>query len=232
MDFFKQQFTAEEVQEGKIILIDKPLGWSSFQVVNKVRWHLKNSCRLKKLKVGHAGTLDPLATGLLILCTGKKTKWIPEIQLGEKEYIGTLLLGATTPSFDLETQIDQTYSYDHITHENLYATLPQFIGDIVQQPPLFSAIKKDGKRLYEYARLGETIAIPSRIVHLKKFEITNFELPKVDFLVRCSKGTYIRSLAHDFGKALNSGAHLTALKRTQSGDFKLSNAYSIASILI
>jgi tRNA pseudouridine55 synthase len=231
MDFFKENFNAEELLEGKIFLIDKPLGWTSFQVVNKIRWHLKNTTGLKKLKVGHAGTLDPLATGLLIICTGKKTKTISSLQDTEKEYLGTFTLGATTPSYDMETEIDQTYTTDHITPQLIEKTKGLFIGDIQQQPPLFSALKKDGKRLYEYARAGETTAIAKRNITISKFEITRIELPDLDFLIRCSKGTYIRSIAHDFGKSIASGAHLSALQRTQSGRFELKDAYTMESVL-
>lgn len=231
MDFFKQNFNSEELQEGQIFLIDKPLGWTSFQVVNKIRWHLKNITGLKKLKVGHAGTLDPLATGLLLICTGKKTKIISTLQDSEKEYTGTFKLGATTPSYDLETEIDETFSIEHVTSEILEKTTKQFIGKIQQQPPVFSALKKDGKRLYEYARAGQSVEIQKRDVTVVEFKITNTELPNINFLIRCSKGTYIRSLAHDFGKSISSGAHLTALTRTQSGGFKLKDAYTMYSVL-
>jgi len=231
MDFFKQNFNSEELQEGQIFLIDKPLGWTSFQVVNKIRWHLKNITGLKKLKVGHAGTLDPLATGLLLICTGKKTKIISTLQDSEKEYTGTFKLGATTPSYDLETEIDETFSIEHVTSEILEKTTKQFIGKIQQQPPVFSALKKDGKRLYEYARAGQSVEIQKRDVTVVEFKITNTELPNINFLIRCSKGTYIRSLAHDFGKAISSGAHLSALQRTQSGGYELKDAYTMESVL-
>jgi len=231
MDFFKQNFNSEELQEGQIFLIDKPLGWTSFQVVNKIRWHLKNTTGLKKLKVGHAGTLDPLATGLLLICTGKKTKIISTLQDSEKEYTGTFKLGATTPSYDLETEIDETFSIEHVTSEILEKTTKQFIGKIQQQPPVFSALKKDGKRLYEYARAGQSVEIQKRDVTVVEFKITNTELPNINFLIRCSKGTYIRSLAHDFGKSISSGAHLTAITRMQSGGFKLKDAYTMNSVL-
>ena len=170
MDFFKQNFNSEELQEGQIFLIDKPLGWTSFQVVNKIRWHLKNTTGLKKLKVGHAGTLDPLATGLLLICTGKKTKIISTLQDSEKEYTGTFKLGATTPSYDLETEIDETFSIEHVTSEILEKTTKQFIGKIQQQPPIFSALKKDGKRLYEYARAGQSVEIQKRDVTVVEFK--------------------------------------------------------------
>ena len=177
--------------------------------------------------MGHAGTLDPLATGLLIVCTGKFTKRIEEFMGQEKEYTGTIVLGATTPSYDLETEIDQTFPIAHLNDELIKKTTAQFTGSIQQQPPVFSALKKDGKRLYEFARAGEEVEIPSRTVEISEFEITRIELPEVDFRVRCSKGTYIRSLAHDFGKAVDSGGHLSALRRTKIGDFKVLDATSL-----
>lgn len=218
---------ATDFLEGKVLLIDKPLGWSSFQTVNKVRWLIKKQFALKKIKVGHAGTLDPLATGLLIICTGKFTKNIETYQAQKKEYTGTITLGATTPSYDLETEIDQTFSLKNITENLIVDTTKLFIGDILQQPPVFSALKKEGKRLYEYARKGETIDIPKRKIHIDTFNILQIDLPQVHFKVNCSKGTYIRSLAHDFGLALNNGAHLSALRRTKIGDFKIENALDI-----
>ncbi|HBY68744.1 MAG TPA: tRNA pseudouridine(55) synthase TruB [Flavobacteriaceae bacterium] len=219
--------TEQDFKDGQVLLIDKPLNWTSFQVVNKVRWLIKQRFGLKKIKVGHAGTLDPLATGLLILCTGKFTKKIETFQAQEKEYTGTFTLGATTPSYDLETEIDQTFDISEITSEEINKATEQFTGEIQQQPPVFSALKKEGKRLYEYARAGEKVDIPTRTVHISAFEITRIELPEVDFRVACSKGTYIRSLANDFGKALNNGAHLSALRRTKIGDFSVKNAITI-----
>ena len=219
--------TEEDYKNGQVLLIDKPLMWTSFQVVNKLRWEIRQRFNIKKIKVGHAGTLDPLATGLLIICTGKQTKEIHIYQGQIKEYTGTITLGATTPSYDLETEIDQTFTTEHITEDLLKETTKQFIGDIQQKPPIFSAIKKDGKRLYELARKGETTEISARTVTIAEFEITNIDLPKVDFKVVCSKGTYIRSLAFDFGNALNSGAHLSALRRTKIGDFSVDNANSV-----
>lgn len=219
--------TEEDFKSGQVLLIDKPLNWTSFQAVNKLRWHIKQRFNIKKIKVGHAGTLDPLATGLLIICTGKQTKQINIYQGQIKEYTGTFTLGATTPSFDLETEIDKSFPTDHITDELLHQTTQQFIGDIQQKPPIFSAIKKDGKRLYELARKGETTEIKSREVTISEFEITKINFPEVEFRVVCSKGTYIRSLANDFGKALNSGAHLSALRRTKIGDFSVEKAVSI-----
>ena len=220
-------FTKEAFLSGQVILIDKPLNWTSFQVVNKVRWLIKKNIGVKKIKVGHAGTLDPLATGLLILCCGKMTKEIERFQGQEKTYSGTFQLGATTPSYDLETEIDQTYPTDHINPTLVEATKTQFMGDIDQYPPVFSALKKEGKRLYEYARKGEQVEIPSRKVNVSAFSIDASALPQLSFEVSCSKGTYIRSLAHDFGQALNSGAHLSALCRERIGDFHLKNAMSI-----
>ena len=222
MSALKEQFL-----NGEIILIDKPLDWTSFQVVNKIRWLIRSTFGIKKIKVGHAGTLDPLASGLLILCTGKMTKSIEQFMGQEKEYTGTFTLGSTTPSYDLETEIDNTFQTDHITEELLQATLNQFVGTIDQYPPVFSALKKDGKRLYEFAREGIEVEIPARKVNIRSFELTQKAIPKVDFKVICSKGTYIRSLANDYGKALNSGAHLSALRRTRIGEFNIEHAISI-----
>ncbi|HEX8563734.1 MAG TPA: tRNA pseudouridine(55) synthase TruB [Flavobacterium sp.] len=218
--------TAEDFQNGQILLIDKPLKWSSFQAVNKLKWILKSKFGLKKIKIGHAGTLDPLASGLLIVCTGKFTKRIAELQGQEKEYTGTFLIGATTPSYDLETEVDGIFPTGHISDELIHQTVNQFLGEIDQKPPIFSAIKKDGKRLYEHARAGEEIEIAFRKTTIHEFEITRIALPEVDFRVVCSKGTYIRSLAFDFGQALDSGAHLTALRRTKIGDYSVDDAIS------
>ena len=223
--------TAEDYNSGQVLLIDKPLHWTSFQVVNKLRWEIRRAYNIKKIKVGHAGTLDPLATGLLVICTGKMTKQIDTFQAQIKEYTGTFVLGSTTPSFDLETDIDQHFPTEHITEDLIHQTTQQFIGNIAQFPPVFSAIKKDGKRLYEFARAGEAIEIAPRQVHISKFEITSIDGLNVDFRVVCSKGTYIRSLAHDFGKALQSGAHLSALRRTKIGDFDVANAISIENFI-
>lgn len=218
---------AEDFTNGKVILIDKPLTWSSFQAVNKLKFVLKRKFNLsKRFKIGHAGTLDPLATGLLIICTGKFTKSINEIQAQEKEYTGTIKLGETTPSYDLETEVDKTFPTAHITEALLKETLQQFTGEIMQKPPVFSAIKKDGKRLYEHARAGEEVEIEARKTTIYEFELTRIELPEVDFRVTCSKGTYIRSLAHDFGQALNSGGHLTVLRRTKIGNYAVEDAVS------
>lgn len=219
--------TTEDFQNGQLLLIDKPLEWSSFQVVNKIRWLIKRRFGLKKIKVGHAGTLDPLATGLLVLCTGKFTKKIQTYQAQEKEYTGTFTLGATTPSYDMETEVDASYDLSGISKELILEATTKFIGEIEQHPPVFSAIKKDGKRLYEFARKGQEVEIPSRKVVIREFEITEIELPRVSFRVVCSKGTYIRSLAYDFGKALDNGAYLSSLRRTRIGDLSVENALSI-----
>ncbi len=219
--------TKEAFLEGQIILLDKPLNWSSFQAVNKLKYLLKNKYDLpKKFKIGHAGTLDPLATGLLIVCTGKFTKKITEIQIQAKEYTGTITIGATTPSYDLETEIDATFPTEHITEALILNTSQQFIGEIDQKPPVFSAIKKDGKRLYEHARAGEEVVIESRKTTIYEFEITKIQLPDINFRIVCSKGTYIRSIAFDFGKALLSGGHLTQLRRTKIGSFSVENGVS------
>ncbi|MCD9576187.1 tRNA pseudouridine(55) synthase TruB [Flavobacterium soyae] len=220
--------TPEEYLNGQVLLIDKPLKWSSFQAVNKLKYLLINKVGLpKKFKIGHAGTLDPLASGLLLICTGKFTKKISELQGQAKEYTGTFYIGATTPSYDLETEIDQTYPTEHINETLIHETVKQFLGEIDQKPPIFSAIKKDGVRLYEHARAGESIEIESRKTTIHEFEITRIALPEIDFRVVCSKGTYIRSLAYDFGKAMNSGSHLTVLRRTKIGDYDVKNAIDI-----
>ena len=219
--------TAEDFLEGQILLIDKPLSWSSFQAVNKLKYILKRQYNLpKKFKIGHAGTLDPLATGLLIVCTGKFTKKITEIQGQAKEYTGTITVGATTPSYDLETEVNASFPTGHITTALIQETVKQFLGEIDQKPPVFSAIKKDGIRLYEHARAGEEVEIQTRKTSIYEFEITRIALPEIDFRVTCSKGTYIRSLAFDFGKALNSGGYLSVLRRTKIGDYDVVNGVS------
>ena len=223
--------TEEAYKNGQVLLIDKPLTWTSFQVVNKLRWEIRQRFNIKKIKVGHAGTLDPLATGLLIICTGKQTKQIDTYQGQVKEYTGTFTLGATTPSYDLETEIDNIFTTTHITEELLHETTKQFTGEIQQKPPIFSAIKKDGKRLYELARKGETTEIKERTVTVSKFEITKVNLPEVGFRIICSKGTYIRSIAFDYGKALKSGAHLSALRRTKIGNFCVDDALSVEAFI-
>ncbi|GGG56001.1 tRNA pseudouridine(55) synthase TruB [Hymenobacter glacieicola] len=215
---------AFDFEAGEVLLVDKPLTWSSFDVVRKV----KNTLRIKK--IGHAGTLDPLATGLLILCTGKKTKEIDQIQAQEKEYTGTFRLGQTTPSFDLETPVDQELPYQQLTEEQLRAALLPFIGLIEQTPPLFSAVKINGERAYEVARRGGEAEIKSKQITIRAFELTRIALPEVDFRVVCSKGTYIRSLARDYGAALGSGAHLTKLVRTRIGEYRLADALTMEAL--
>ena len=210
--------------EGHVLLVDKPLQWTSFDVVKK----LKYSLNLKK--VGHAGTLDPLATGLLILCTGKKTKQIESYQSQGKEYEGTLVLGQTTPSYDLETEPTAAVDISHITQEEIEKATLKFIGEIEQTPPIYSAVKVDGKRAYLHARKGNDIKLRSRVVTIDKFDITSIDLPQVKFLVSCSKGTYIRSLVNDFGNQLGVGAHLSQLRRTKIGDYKVNDAYTIEEL--
>ncbi|HEY0246282.1 MAG TPA: tRNA pseudouridine(55) synthase TruB [Mucilaginibacter sp.] len=213
--------------EGELLLVNKPYQWTSFDVVGKLR----NSFKPLKLKVGHAGTLDPLATGLLIICTGKMTKQIDTFQAEEKEYTGTMILGATTPSYDMETEPDQQFDISQLTDEQIKGACRQFIGDIKQYPPAHSAIKIDGERLYEKARRGEEVELRLRSVTISEFEITRIELPEVDFRVVCSKGTYIRSLVNDFGKALNNGAYLSKLTRTRSGNYKLEDAWEVTELV-
>ena len=221
--------TAEEFLSGQIFLIDKPLGWTSFDLVKKVKNLIRTKHNLKKIKVGHAGTLDPLATGLLIICTGKFTKRISEIQEQKKVYTGNITLGSTTSSYDLETEIDTRYETSHITKELIQDKILHFIGEIDQKPPIFSALKKDGERLYKKARRGESIEIEARKIRVHSFSITAIAMPKISFEIICGKGTYIRSIAHDFGAALNSGGHLSKLCRTAIGDYKLQDALDIIS---
>lgn len=212
---------------GELLLVNKPYKWTSFDVVGKLR----NSFKPLKLKVGHAGTLDPLATGLLIICTGKMTKQIDTFQAEEKEYTGTLVLGATTPSYDMETEPDQTFDVSNLTDDAIRNACAAFTGDIQQYPPAHSAVKIDGERLYEKARRGEEVELRLRNVTITEFEITRIELPEVDFRVVCSKGTYIRSLVNDFGKALNNGAYLSKLTRTRSGNFHVDNAWEVMELV-
>ncbi len=242
--------TTSKFQTGQIILIDKPLTWTSFDVVNKVRWLIKQEIKVKKIKVGHAGTLDPLATGLLILCTGKFTKQINEIQTQEKEYTGIITLGATTSSYDLERELDIEYPTDHITPELIKETALHFIGEQEQVAPMHSAKKIDGKRAYEYAREGEKVVIKSNTINIKEFDVEicdtpineiiedskiNQEAPyqqgiNIKFRIVCTKGTYIRAIARDFGEKLNSGGHLSVLRRTKIGDHKIEDAIKIEEI--
>ena len=214
---------------GALILVDKPLRWTSFDVVNKIRSSLKKRCG--KLKVGHAGTLDPLATGLVMVCTGKWTKRIEEFMAHEKEYIATIRFGATTPSYDLEKEINETFPYEHIDIELIKSVLPQFMGRIMQVPPLFSAIRIDGKRAYEKARVGSDEEPDAREIEIMELEILEYNCPDLVLRVRCGKGTYIRSLARDLGRACNSGAHLTALRRTQNGDFNVADANKMEDLI-
>lgn len=216
--------TLEEIQEGQIFLIDKPLDWTSFDAVNKIRWNIRKTYNLKKIKVGHAGTLDPKATGLLIICTGKFTKKIESIQAESKVYTGQIKLGASTPTYDTESEENQFFSIEHITDELIHQTVQKFIGEIDQLPPIHSALKVDGKRMYELARAGVEVEVKPRKITIHDFKIIKIDLPFVEFEVHCSKGTYIRSLAYDFGKALNSGGYLTELRRTKIGEFSVDAA--------
>ncbi len=213
--------------EGQLLLVNKPYNWTSFDVVGKIR----NAFKPLKLKVGHAGTLDPLASGLLIICTGKMTKQIDTFQAQEKEYTGTLVLGETTPSYDMETDPDQKFDISHITEDDIKDACARFIGDIQQYPPAHSAIKIDGERLYEKARRGEDVELRLRNVTITEFEITSIAMPEINFRVVCSKGTYIRSLVNDFGKALNNGAYLSKLRRTRSGDYKVDDAWEVLELV-
>lgn len=214
---------------GELLLIDKPFRWTSFDAVAKIRNTLKPFA--KKIKVGHAGTLDPLATGLLIICTGKMTKMIDSYQAQEKEYTGTMIMGASTPSYDMETEVDQHFDISILTEMQILANCKQFIGEIEQFPPAHSAIKIDGERIYHKARRGEEVELKARKITITEFEITRIALPEIDFRVVCAKGTYIRSLAHDFGKALNNGAYLTNLRRTRIGEFKIENAWDLQDFI-
>lgn len=228
MDEIKvKEFPEFNFAEGEMLLINKPYSWTSFDVVGKIR----NSFKPLKLKVGHAGTLDPLASGLLIICTGKFTKKIDEFQAQEKEYTGTMILGAGTPSYDMETEVDETYDISDINEDMIRANTLQFIGDIEQFPPAHSAIKVGGERLYMKARRGEFVELKSRSVSIREFEITRIELPEIDFRVVCSKGTYIRSLVHDFGRAMGNLAYLSALRRTKSGDYHVHNAFEVMELV-
>lgn len=217
--------------EGEVLYVDKPLHWTSFDVVNKVRWKILKTLKIKKLKVGHAGTLDPLATGVLIICTGKATKRIEEFQYQTKEYIATLELGATTPSFDLEKPIDFRFPTEHIDRALIEKIIPGFKGEIQQIPPVFSAVKIDGKRAYDYARNGHEVELKPKLLVIDEIEVLHFENPKLVIRVVCSKGTYIRALARDIGKALGSGAHLTALQRTKIGNISLSDCKDVNILL-
>ncbi|WP_243837211.1 tRNA pseudouridine(55) synthase TruB [Mucilaginibacter gilvus] len=217
----------QDFADGQLLLVNKPYKWTSFDVVGKIR----NAFKPLKLKVGHAGTLDPLATGLLIICTGKMTKQIDTFQAEEKEYTGTMVLGATTPTYDLESEPEQKFEISHLTEDQIKANCAQFTGDIQQYPPAHSAIKIDGERLYEKARRGEEVELRLRNVTITEFELTRIELPEVDFRVVCSKGTYIRSLVNDFGAALNNGAYLSRLRRTRSGNYRIEDAHEVLELV-
>lgn len=216
----------EYFKEGRVFLIDKPLTWTSFNAVSKIKWLIKKKFSVKKIKVGHAGTLDPLATGLLIICTGKFTKRIDDFQAQKKEYTGTITVGATTPSYDMETEVNEKFPTEHITEQLVLDTAKTFLGEQDQFPPIFSALKKGGKRLYEMARAGEEVEVEARRINIEEFEITRVDLPEIDFRVVVSKGTYIRSLAFDFGKRIDSGGYLSALRRTKIGEFNVDDAIS------
>lgn len=220
-----------DFEKGGVILVNKPYEWTSFQAVNKIKVRLKHYFNTKKVKIGHAGTLDPLATGLLIVCVGKFTKRIEEFQAKEKEYTGTFYLGATTPCYDKEKEIDKYYPIDRITQDDIYKAAEAFLGEQDQIPPMFSALKVNGVRAYEFARDNKEIELKSRKITIKEFEITRIDLPEVDFRIVCSKGTYIRSIARDFGFYLNSGAYLTALCRTRIGEYTLNQAQTIEDII-
>ncbi len=220
-----------DFEAGEILYVDKPLQWTSFDVVNKVRGTLCRSLGVKKLKVGHAGTLDPLATGVMIVCTGKATKRIDELQSGAKEYIATIALGATTPSFDLEHEIDAHFPTEHITRQLVDDVLSQFRGEIWQVPPVYSAVKIDGKRAYDYARKAQEVALKPKLLVVDELEVLRFELPVLQIRVVCSKGTYIRALARDIGMALHSGAHLTALRRTRVGTATVDKCWDIDQLI-
>ena len=221
---FLESVTPDDISNGKMILIDKPIQWTSFDVVKYIRKSLQTRLKVKKIKVGHAGTLDPLATGLLIICIGKETKNISKYQDLSKKYTGIIKLGETTPSYDRETEINETYDYDHIDEEKVLKISKKFIGRQKQLPPIYSALKKDGKRMYKYAREKIKILIEPRDIEIYDFQILNFSLPYIEFIIKCSKGTYIRSVASDYGKKLNSGSHLYELKRVSIGDFSISDA--------
>ena len=218
-------------KEGQLILIDKEPNWTSFDVVNKIRSSIKKKLNIKKIKVGHAGTLDPLATGLLIICCGKMTKSIDKFSLMNKTYTGKFIIGSTTPSYDLETKPNVHYPVDHIDEKLIFKTTKKFIGKISQKPPMFSAVKKDGVRLYKLARKGQKIKRDKRDIVINEFKITSVELPEISFRITCSKGTYIRSIAHDFGKELNSGAHLTELRRTKIGHYSVDDSVKVMDFI-
>lgn len=217
----------QEFAQGSTILVDKPLGWTSFDVVNKLRWNLKQRLKVKNIKVGHAGTLDPLATGLLVICVGKHTKIIEQLMVGEKEYTGTILLGKTTPSYDLESEYDAEYPLDHITEAKIEEIRKSFIGEQMQVPPIFSAKQVDGKRAYDLARAGKEVVLKANPITIASFDVDASSFPELKFRLSCSKGTYIRSIASDFGKKLDSGGTLIELRRTKSGEQQIEDAKSV-----
>jgi len=221
-----------DVREGEVFFVDKPLHWTSFNVVDRLRWKIKKTAKIKKIKVGHAGTLDPEATGVMIICTGKATKQIDNYQAQTKEYIAELKLGETTPSFDLELPVDAIYPTEHISRELIDSVLLSFVGEIDQVPPIFSAVKVDGKRAYQYARNGEEVELKSKKLVIDELEILNFSMPLLTLRIVCSKGTYIRALARDIGYALGSGAHLTALQRTRIGEVKIEDCWKLDDLLL
>ncbi len=223
--------TLQNIVSGTMLMVDKPAGWTSFDVVNKIRYTIRSAYGIKKIKVGHAGTLDPMATGLLIICTGAMTKKLDQYQAQEKSYRGTMTLGASTKTYDAESEIEARYPIDHINDSLLYETVEKFIGEIEQRPPIYSAIKVDGKRLYKLARAGIAVEVPSRKVIIRTFSLTGVVIPKISFEVTCSKGTYIRSLVHDFGMAVGSGAFLSQLVRTSIGDFNLADAWELSALI-
>ena len=225
------QIPTADWQAGAMLLVDKPKDWTSFDVVNKLRWAIRRKLNVKKIKVGHSGTLDPMATGLLIICVGKFTKRLSELEGLPKSYDGTMKFGETTPSYDAESEVDQTFPIENLTADIIQDKTEQFKGWIDQKPPMFSAIKVNGQPLYKLARKGKTIEVKTRKVEVTKFDLSRIELPEVDFEVDCSKGTYIRSLAFDLGKAADNGAHLTALKRTSIGEYSLDNAFDLEELV-
>jgi len=220
-----------DIQKGAILLVDKPLRWTSFDVVNKIKYEIRNRTGCKKFKIGHAGTLDPLASGLLVICIGKYTKQISEIQQQKKEYEGTFTLGATTASHDLEKIPENFKPYNHITKEDILSAVNKFIGTFQQLPPIFSAVRIDGKRAFEYARKDTEVVIQSKKITVHSFDITRIELPEIDFNITCSKGTYIRSIARDLGDILDCGAYLSRLRRTKIGDFSVENALNMTPFI-
>ncbi len=224
-------FSPQEFLDGQLLLIDKPKGWTSFDVVNKLRFALRSYTGNKKIKVGHAGTLDPLATGLLLVCTGKATKQINQLQGLPKSYVTTIKLGAETPSYDAETEETETYDIDGLIQPAVVAAMQSFVGEIEQVPPMYSAVKQDGKKLYELARKGKKVEVKPRKVTITKFEIIETRWPEIVTEIDCSKGTYIRSLAHDLGKALSAGAYLTDLQRTRIGNYKLADAWELEKLV-